>query len=532
MKFKYKLITFVLCGVIWSMFSCNKTKTISLELDPPKKVLNRQSPGTNIRGTEQFVSESQTFKEGDIMVSAFFYYGFNSGSALFEGGLTDHPSTSVEMSYDNLDWYKEQVADMVDAGIDVILVNYVGDTENMSWSVEGLKKLVKAIESFDTQEGNPPQIGLFYSTMALLLENKYKTSGEKIDLKKQFGREYFYKIIRDFYSLVPSDLRARVDLKPVVWLGWDNNSVLNYDQRFIDYSDQAFSLDFGGDGLYILKENEWENLTTDGKYESGASKSGIKMAGHTAIIGPGFDNRGNTLDKEEFNKGREDGNFYSRQWKSLIEELKEDTINTFITIESWNDFRNGNEIAPSEEYGKVYIDTTSKYISFIKDNFSRGGHATADEGVFITFDDGGDENGIELIQQADGQVGTEVVNGVVCAKPLEDPYGGHFMYLKISDEFKEKKEEDQHYRLSIVYYDNANTGFGGNYDSFDPTAAVNGAYKGFPGVVTKDTKNWEVFSYDFPDARFENRENGGADLRIQANNLDLRIRKVSIEIIN
>jgi hypothetical protein len=68
-----------------------------------------------------------------------------------------------------------------------------------------------------------------------------------------------------------------------------------------------------------------------------------------------------------------------------------------------------------------------------------------------------------------------------------------------------------------------------HYDSTDNSSPVQGAYKEHPNFVKRmNTGEWRTETFPVTDARFENRENAGADLRFNNNGDPLLIRSVRI----
>jgi len=63
---------------------------------------------------------------------------------------------------------------MIDAGIDIVLPVYWGDSGNLTWSISGLKKLVEACQTLKSEGVNPPRIGMFYDTSSLQCESVLK----------------------------------------------------------------------------------------------------------------------------------------------------------------------------------------------------------------------------------------------------------------------------------------------------------------------------------------------------------------------
>ena len=534
------VVVCLICAVLSVGFSnCTKERAnVEAKPDPVvKSVLNIIPPGQFVQGSEQPVNELRSFTAKDKVIATYYFYWYNTDTKahIINGNgtdaLTHHPPTMQGFSYENVDWHKQELLDMIDAGIDIVLPVYWGDSGNLAWSIAGLKKLVEACQTLKSEGVNPPRIGMFYDTSSLLFESILKKGNEKPDLTSAFGKEYFYKLIRDFFSIVPPDLRARINGKPIVWL-YGSGFAEKYGQETFDFADKRFSMDFGGKDLYIVREKSWANATSENIYGWGAALSGINSLGITAI-GPGYDDRavpGRTTPIRE----RKDGQFYIDSWNQALMLSAMDSTKNIIVTETWNEYHEGTDIANSSEYGRQYIGITSKYASYFKeskmpDDFPGKEFSGADK-VFITFEQNGDNNGISYAENDDGKNSVTMVEGVPCLKPEQTQYSGLYVYFQINIFFKLNRDNPI-YRVRVEYYDSTNTGFAIDYDSNDKNAPLEGAYKQLKSVLTTGTNTWKEASFELTDAKFAGRQNGGADFRIQALNIDLRVKRVSVEII-
>ncbi len=107
----------------------------------------------------------------------FYWYDWNSSLHFFVDGkdaLTNHPPDIERVSYLSEAWHREELLDMMDAGIDFLLPVYWGDSYALPWSAIGLERLVDAEQSLLVQDIQPPKIGMFYDTTSLMLEHRYR----------------------------------------------------------------------------------------------------------------------------------------------------------------------------------------------------------------------------------------------------------------------------------------------------------------------------------------------------------------------
>ena len=141
------------------------------------------------------------------------------------------------------------------------------------------------------------------------------------------------------------------------------------------------------------------------------------------------------------------------------------------------------------------------------------------------------EEGLVQIDQADGRT-TPVTAGDRSARataPGDDPSWGRYMYFGLDDEIA----SDGYYvaRVEVEYLDEGTESFGLQYDSNDCTATLNGAYDSAGDVQRTGTGTWKTATFDLPDARFANRENGGSDLRLGAGGSTLTVHRVTVTIL-
>ncbi|HTN67973.1 MAG TPA: hypothetical protein VLZ33_00760, partial [Dysgonamonadaceae bacterium] len=146
-----------------------------------KSVLDIAPPGQYVQGSEQRLNELNSFKAEDKLVATYYFYWYNVDTKAHivnndgTDALQDHPYIMEGFSYENVDWHKQELLDMIDAGIDIVLPVYWGDSRNYnSWSIIGLKRLVDACNALNSEGINPPKIGMFYDTSSLMTEGVLK----------------------------------------------------------------------------------------------------------------------------------------------------------------------------------------------------------------------------------------------------------------------------------------------------------------------------------------------------------------------
>ena len=202
---------------------------VTIVLDYSVNSASREIPpayGRNIHLTEKDFAGSHSFLRGDKIVGTYYFYWYHADTRehIVDGdgtdALTTHPPTLEGFSYTSVAWHKQQLRDMIAAGIDVVLPVFWGAPSeqdakaHLHWSYAGIGPLVQAREELLGEGKQPPRIGLFYDTSTL----RHNAWGEHIDLTTTFGRQWFYATIRDFFSMVPPKHWAMIDRKPVVLL--------------------------------------------------------------------------------------------------------------------------------------------------------------------------------------------------------------------------------------------------------------------------------------------------------------------------
>jgi hypothetical protein len=320
--------------------------------------------GPHTHPPESAFQESRSFGAGDRIVATYYFYWYDVDSQehirYADGAdmLTTHPSRMEGFSYKSAAWHKQQLRDMMAAGIDVVLPVFWGAPSehdpkaNLHWSYEGIPRLVEAREELLREGLQPPRIGLFYDTSTL--ENN--AWHYHADLTTDYGRAWFYATVRDFFSMIPPKHWAMIDGRPIVLL-YSAAFAKNHDQSIIDYTKEEFAREFTGRIPYIGAEVSWK-VAADDKVAWGGAL-GLKRPG-IASLGPGYDHSA-VRERSPLIVDRRGGEFYEEQWREL---LKQPT--RFVVIETWNEFHEGTDVAESREYGRQYIELTRKYVDLFK----------------------------------------------------------------------------------------------------------------------------------------------------------------------
>ncbi|MBN2246448.1 MAG: DUF5010 domain-containing protein, partial [Candidatus Aminicenantes bacterium] len=296
-----------------------------------------------------------------------------------------------------------------------------------------------------------------------------------------------------FYSLVPQNMWARVNRRPLIYL-YSSSFVSNYSQASFDFVYRNFKKDFGV-RPFIVKETSWKNITAEGMYTWGASLLGPTIRGRVGNLGPGYDDTAcNRLQTRR--KDREHGDFYSAGWEKMIGSGA-----FLVTIETWNEWHEGSEIAASKEYEKKYLDMTAKYI----DLWKKTDYSTS---PYVWFKPSVNPH-ISGLWPVDN-----LHNSTWKTKTIDNREGLYLsdrkksisngLYLDVNDSFSHSKKET--FWITIEYLDQGSNSWFIQYDSMtDPR-------KNTHLVSLRNTRKWKLFTFKLTDAYFGGRMASGADL--------------------
>jgi hypothetical protein len=489
-----------------------------------------------------------SFSSAQKIVGTHYFYWYEYPDQHFfdnasqtDDGLQDHFVEPEKVSYRSAAWHKQEMSDCIDAGLDFILPVYWGapdryDRPGIAFSVLGLPHLQKAIAE-RTAEGLPsPKIGLFYDTSSLMPSIRGE-SGQKYDLKQDKGKDLFYRTIRDFFYQIKPEYWACIDGRPLVVL-YGSGFAKDHDQSTFEYVYTQFANDFQGIRPYIIRDDSWR-VTVDATTKWGSALTGPFIDGHVAQIGAGYNDMavpGRSTPIRE----RENGNFYRWNWeKTLQSEAK------IVIIETWNEMHEGTSICHSKEYGRQYIQLTADYVKKFKANqkgqdtitlkFPNPVHRPAsDKGkeykdasaVSIRLGAKTQEKGLWIIRDMpDGPVRNTKIANEDCTQTVEG--ANTYMYFSIADPFLFDTQNPV--TLAVTFWDAGFSQLELQYDSHDPSATLNGAYKSSAPVLCTNTQTWKTLRIPIEDARFVNRQNGASDFRFAVHHGQLAIKEIVIQ---
>jgi hypothetical protein len=481
-----------------------------------------------VRLSAKDFADSKSFRSDDRIVATYFFYWYNADTKEHivnpdgSDALTDHPAALSDFSYKSVRWHKKELRDMLAAGIDVVLPVYWGapsehdEKAHLYWSFAGLKPLTQAREELLQEGKKPPKIGLFYDTSTL----QHNTWRAHVDLTTDFGRQWFYATIRDFFSLIPPQHWAMVDDKPIVFL-YSAAFAKRHDQSCMDYVKQQFAKDFGGRVPYVVREISWQ-VKADDTYAWGGAL-GLKRQS-VASLGPGYDHSA-VPGRQPLIVQREGGKFYEDNW---LKFLRRPTRR--VAVETWNEFHEGTDVCESKEFGRRYIELTRKYADLFKQGW-RPPHAqgqyTNAKSVEVILGKQNRESGLRQVEGGDGATAPATVGGKECRAIQPTAHRGRYVYFVIDDSFKWTDSMDV--TVEVECFDAAEGTLSLEFDGSDPNAPFNGAYTSSQEIVRlTSSKGWKTAQFQLRQARFLNLQNSNADFRLATTAAEFYVRRVKV----
>jgi len=538
-KFVSVLLLCVLCG--------NLAADSRLPKQPPGKYFPLQAK--DHKGAD-------SFKLGQPVVgtSYFYWYDIDTKSHIIDGDRTDalttHPVDMKGISYKRMSWHKQQLQDMIAAGIDFLMPVFWGvPGKYKGWSFVGLPPLVEAHNDLAKEGHRPPAIGLFYDT-SILKWNGFNKNGSSyhVDLTTNFGKDWFYTAIRDFFSVIPPSKWARVDGKPIVFL-YAAAFAKKQGPKQLEYVRGRFKKDFGSE-LFLVKQPGWLS-EADATYSWGGAVNGPLIYRQTVAIGPGYDHSA-VPGRARLVVQRHDGKTYIERWLKTL-QLNPKHRPWMVHVETWNEWHEGTDIAESREYGRSYIVLTQLFADMWRAKTPLKISIPYPDANTVTWEAGpvrnsrtsklirqqgkisngaGQSRGLELRQSGgDGVWKGKKFGNVEAIVSDSNPHSdkNRYLYFNVDDAFAYELF-GQTVSVSITYRDAGCSSFHLEYDNANPQMApLQGAFRPVGNIPVGKTGKWKTARFTLPQCRFMNRCNG-TDFRIAilGGDLALAITKVKL----
>ncbi len=462
--------------------------------------------------------DAPSFKRGQPIVGTtyFYWYDIESESHIIDrdgtDALTTHPADMNDVSYKRTSWHKTQLEDMVAAGVDFLMPVYWGvPGEYDAWSFTGLPPLVRAHDELQSQGVDAPAVGMFYDT-SILRHNGFIQDGKRyhVDLTTEFGKEWFYTPVRDFFSLIPPDKWARIDGRPIVFMYAAAFAKKQGPEQF-NYVKRRFNAQFGVEP-FIVKAADWKG-PADATYSWGGAVNGPFIYRQVAALGPGYDHTA-VPGRKPLIVERLDGKTYVDRWRKIL-ALNPKSRPWMVHVETWNEWHEGTDIAHSREYGRTYIVLTKLFSDMWRAGTVIKVPSPYPDASAVAWSPGRAQ-GLEIRPSGgDGVWRVAEVAGTKAVMCDVNPFSSNsrYLYFNIDDAFAFDLF-DKTVKVSVTYRDAGCTSFHVEYDNVNPEKGpIDGAFRRSGNVTIEDTGDWKTAEFGLEQCCFMNRCNG-ADLRI------------------
>jgi len=498
-----------------------------------KNKLPSKPPGEFFSLQAKDHEDADTFEHSQPIVGTtyFYWYDIDSKSHIINrngtDALTTHPADMNNISYKRASWHKEQLMDMIDAGVDFLMPVFWGVPGKYDgWSFEGLPPLVEAHSALQKESLRPPAIALFYDT-SILRWNSFNQDGSSyhVDLATEFGKDWFYTPIRDFFSLIPPSKWARIDGRPIIFL-YAAAFAKKQDTKQFDYVRRRFQNDFGLEP-FIVKSPQWKGRA-EATYSWGGAVNGPLLYKHVVSLGPGYDHTA-VPGRTPLIVERRDGRTYIDRWLKVL-QLNPEYRPWIAHVETWNEWHEGTDVAHSQEYGRSYIVLTRLFADMWRAKTRlRIGTGYADANKVVWEPDR--PKGLSLRRSSgDGVWKIKKFDDIEAIVSEPNPHLSRYLYFNADDAFAYELF-GKTVSASVTYRDAGCSSFRLEYDNANPEKGLfEGAFRAVEGVSIGESGKWKTREFTLPQCRFMNRCNG-TDFRIAVLGGDLTLAVSRVELV-
>lgn len=479
----------------------------------------------------------------------FYPSGWETGSIGPAGSDTTAPDGTTPISstysYRNIQTLKNDLSDMQTAGVDIAFVNYLGDLAGSQFRGHlGVKNLVTAHD----QLSSSVKLGLFLDTVLYFHEDVLKTKDTQVDATAANFNGVMFRIIEDYFSLVPPSKVATMNGKPIILIyapaGYINN--FGSDKFDLNVIKTKFKASFGVEP-YIIAEVGWDtaNALVGGTPRSGVDEffgwsaalvpSGYSGAwNNTMEVGAGFDD---TAVKKKTNevgrtRARDNGAVYDFAWTQALNRRPH-----LVILETWNYWVEASAVGPSDStkgFGNTYFDKTKTYIASYKGKtYSNVQTATADLGSGV-FAGVAPEYKLNYSENTtNGTVTTGTQDGRAAVR-----LAGDNLFFVLDDTFVYNASAGAGtFEITVTYWDGDSASGGGDAlvlkwdgqsSTTSPTTDTLNNTIDIKNGTGQNTKTWKTRTFTITDAKFANRSNNRQDFYI-GNAKGVWIQSISVK---
>jgi len=308
--------------------------------------------------------DAPSFRRGEAVVGTtyFYWYDVESRVHIIDGdgsdSLTTHPADMDNISYKRASWHKTQLEDMVAAGVDFLMPVYWGvPGKHNQWSFVGLPPLVQAHDEICKEGVDVPAIGMFYDTSILKHNGFIKDGGRyHVDLTTDFGKEWFYTPIRDFFRLRSgiSSVLFRLESGRASTAGRSCSCTHRPSRRRRTRNNSTTSSADSNPSSELCRSSS--NPPTgkarptqripkgpaDATYSWGGAVSGPLIYRQVAALGPGYDHTA-VPGRKPLIVDRRDGQTYVDRWLKIL-ALNPKNRPSIVHVETWNEWHEGTDV--------------------------------------------------------------------------------------------------------------------------------------------------------------------------------------------
>jgi hypothetical protein len=286
---------------------------------------------------------------GERLVLAFYYNWFDENTWT-PSKVPDFPAQTY-VSRDRAVMARH-IDQAKSAGIDALVVNWWGPQDNNQTDTNLRAMLDEAAArgfriAVDVDLNSPylRSAGAIQAAMSTLLSNHANHSAYlKVDGKPVV---FFYHQNHRLSTNGWAAVRNAVDPgRNSLWIeeGTDVSPLTVFDGHHLYSVSWANRTDMG------YTANKFARLVRAKAAALGAPKI------YVSTVMPGYDDRKAGRGSAAFALGREDGAYYVRSWQAAIGSAPD-----WIVINSFNEWREGTHIEPSQTYGNLFLDLTAQW---------------------------------------------------------------------------------------------------------------------------------------------------------------------------
>jgi hypothetical protein len=290
--------------------------------------------------------------------------GSDNYVADLRGGMTANTS----YSYRSIATQKKDLADMADANIDFTLLWFSGNLIDLNTqAVISVKQSTAAYAQLAVEGKKPPKFGLLLDPVHAQPDPFLRTRNAdgtypRLDLNDPGTRAAFIKIAEDYFSLVPRNMWATIEGRPIIAVYYQGNDIVladQLDQKGLISDLSAHFQAVHGVTPYVIPDRTYDpagsrNVPGDDFFSWGAALCETCVNATPGFaqrsvfeVGPGFKDLAGRI------RDRENGAFYSRGWDRAIGKG-----NHMVLIDTFNYFVEGTAISETREHGRAYLDIT------------------------------------------------------------------------------------------------------------------------------------------------------------------------------